>query len=534
MLLSMSRRFMLGPGLAAAVVAACSGAPPDDVPERSAATSGALTAQDRLIACDADPRIIAGLVSRNVCAGADIFFRETFSGNGRTCASCHPVNHNFTLDVAFIADLHNSQPSDPLFVFETNPNLSQLETVDLRGAAVILENVDGFEDPTHKFVERSVPHVFSLATSIARDPRDGTTNPPTDRTGWGGDGAPGDGTLRSFLTGAIIQHYPKTLARRPGIDFRMPTSLELDLVNAFQLSIGRLNELDLTQVNIFDPDADEGKRAFLDPMRGRCNVCHKNAGANFDETGLNRNFDTGIRFAGNDPRRVVTVFDGVALVDCGFGGRGIASPNIDGDGAGVDNCFGNGTFFNPPPLIEAADTPPFFHNNFQSNSDVPPSIENAVAFYASVEFAESLGAKTLEARFGTPLNLLPLDAADIARFLRALNGAFNLDLAKQRLDAANVLVTRFRDFRADIQKRLMQLAVNEIDDALKDIADVNMYPVAQDRIGLAKQEIAAGLAATTFSERQNRISNGISRVLNARDQFGSNINFRLGQGNLMF
>jgi hypothetical protein len=60
------------------------------------------------------------------------------------------------------------------------------------------------------------------------------------------------------------------------------------------------------------------------------------------------------------------------------------------------------------------------------------------------------------------------------------------------------------------------------------------YPVAQDRLALAKAEIQAGIAATDWSQRQSRISTAISRVLNARDQFGSNMSFQLGKGNLMF
>ncbi|HWN84558.1 MAG TPA: hypothetical protein VNN99_05390 [Vicinamibacterales bacterium] len=51
---------------------------------------------------------------------------------------------------------------------------------------------------------------------------------------------------------------------------------------------------------------------------------------------------------------------------------------------------------------------------------------------------------------------------------------------------------------------------------------------------MAKDESLAGLAAASFSTRQNRIANALSRVLNARDQFGANINFRLAPGNLMF
>src|SRR4029077_10659962 len=150
-------------------------------------------------------------------------------------------------------------------------------TPDLRSHGGILENIDGFEDPTHKFSVRSVPHVLSMKTSIAADTGDFTTIPPVDRTGWGGDGAPGDGSLRQFLAGAVKQHYPKTLNRVAGVDFRQPTDQELDLTATFQLALGRLNELNLQQVNIFDAEADRGRQAFMDPARGRRNVSQFNA-----------------------------------------------------------------------------------------------------------------------------------------------------------------------------------------------------------------------------------------------------------------
>src|SRR5690349_13203049 len=80
-------------------------------------TTASLTFAERSAACAADPRVTAGLVSQQVCIGADLFFRETFDGNGRTCATCHRVENNYTIDPAFIATL---PPSDPLFVAETN------------------------------------------------------------------------------------------------------------------------------------------------------------------------------------------------------------------------------------------------------------------------------------------------------------------------------------------------------------------------------------------------------------------------------
>jgi len=527
---------ILGATLTSAVLVAACGAE-RDAAEQVTEVQAALTADQRLAACAQDPRVIAGLVSKRLCAGADIFFRETFQGNGRTCGTCHSAANNTTLDVPFINSL---PPSDPLFVFKSNPALAELEGNDsIFLSAVVRENVDGFNNPPQNFVGRSVPHVLSMVTSIAPDTGDGSTNPPVQRTGWSGDGAPGDGSLRQFLTGAVSQHYPKTLARVADVDFRVPSPLELDLVNEFQLALGRLNDLDLTQVNIFDPAANQGRQAFMDPQRGRCNVCHFNAGANSQDTHKNRNFDTGNRaiIAGFG---IGTRADGGPMFDAGFGGIGLTQPNFDvfnfdPQSQGVPNSFGDGRF-NTPPLIEAADTPPFFHNNQDFSTD----IEDAVFFYVDAfPFPISPAAKELEARFGTPIQFTTDDGFAIARFLRVLNVAFNLDIAKQRLNAVQTLVNRFHDTRADIQLELIRLATAEIDDALGVITSQKtaqpFLPIAVERLGLAKGEIAAALTpGATWQTRQSRISNGISRVLNARDQLGANINFQLGQGNLLF
>jgi len=116
-----------------------------------------------------------------------------------------------------------------------------------------------------------------------------------------------------------------------------------------------------------------------------------------------------------------------------------------------------------------------------------------------------------------------------------LNGAFNLDIAKQRLDAAKTLIVRFGDAGADIQKRLMELAVVELDDALEVLPqNGDRYPGVRDRLLEAKTEVAQGLSATTSAARQTRISNALARIATGRAQFGSNITFQLGQGNLMF
>jgi hypothetical protein len=119
--------------------------------------------------------------AERIAKGRELFFNETFNGNGRTCGTCHRAERNFTIDAAFIATL---PPYDPLFVAEFIPDLKQnFENPRLmREFGLILENQDGFDDLPNKFNMRGVPHVLAQRTSIA--------SPQGPRTGWSGDGAP--------------------------------------------------------------------------------------------------------------------------------------------------------------------------------------------------------------------------------------------------------------------------------------------------------------------------------------------------------
>src|SRR6266850_579703 len=192
-----------------------------------------------------------------VAKGRVLFFTETFNGNGRTCGSCHREENNFTIDPVFIATLPKN---DALFVAEFNPALKQnFENPRLmREFGVILENLDGFGDLANRFTMRGVPHVLALRNSVA--------SPQGPRTGWSGDGAPADGSLRAFATGAVI-------------DFRLPTDAELDALEAFQLSLGRQSDLQLS-LPLKGTVAKRGQEIFLNDGLGKCNICHRNAGAN--------------------------------------------------------------------------------------------------------------------------------------------------------------------------------------------------------------------------------------------------------------
>ena len=239
-------------------------------------------------------------IDKLISQGADLFFNETFKGNGRTCGTCHPSDNNFTIDPPFIATL---PANDPLFVAEFNPTLAQLERPALmRSHGLILENVDGLEDPTVKFVMRGVPHTLGLQVGLAQD----TTQVPTpfEMTGWSGDGAPGTGSLREFAIGAVTQHFTKRLNRVAGTDFKLPKEHQLDAMEVFQLSLGREKDFVLANITFqpSTPDLNAGEDRFVlgdtdpDPAtNGTCNFCHSNGGAlALTPPGVNRNFNTNV------------------------------------------------------------------------------------------------------------------------------------------------------------------------------------------------------------------------------------------------
>ena len=479
----------------------------------------AQTANERLATCNNDPRVITGQVTAEICAGADIFFRATFDGNGRTCGSCHRAEDNFTISPEFIATLPNN---DALFVAEHNPNLSTLERPELlRNFALILENVDGQDDLDNKFTMRSIPHTLSMATSLSVSPGDGTTTPPLERTGWSGDGAPNDGTLRDFLTGAVAQHFTSDLSRTPGTSFTLPNEQELDLALAYQMALGRTNEIDLNALTLTDTDAQAGIALFQGA--GRCNACHLNAGANFIVDGTNRNFNTGV-----DSIRIPEVDLAFIPSDGGFGQEG-----SDTDGDGVNDIFGNGSF-NSAPLIEAADTAPFFHTNAFN------TIEEAVAFYTTAEFAASPSGQV-----GGPIVLTNDQINQVARLLRVLNTALNIDMAIQRLNSALALFTDFQSGEFEGQfspdqlnaatADLAQFSFFELEDAIQvlDGAPNELHAFAQNRLNAAIRQVDNALRVGSPNARINALNNAVRFATQARNELGEGINYTLGEGNIV-
>jgi cytochrome c peroxidase len=386
-----------------------------------------------------DPRDQAARAAdfaRLVAQGRRIFLTETFAGNGRTCGTCHVETNNFTIDPEQIAAL---PASDPLFVAETDPALSTLENPELmRRFGLILVNPDGFEPSAGgpPFVVRAVQNVQALANSFgAADATvdftaNGRNPNPPERLGWGNDGAP----LREFALVAIVQHAPRTMNRAGGADFLLPTDEELDALVGYQLSLGRQEDFDLPTLTLNSPLASSGQALYLDTGRigetghKNCNACHFNAGGT---AALSFNPQTpGFPRLDGSPRgfnmTAETNVNDVPLAlsiglprDGGFG----QLPTVFGSLGNTQDLPGGHLElegFNSPPVVEAADTGPFFHNHTVA------SLESAVAFYGTAAFQASIFA----ARTVIPVSI-SADPNDpevqaIAAFLRVLNALENI------------------------------------------------------------------------------------------------------------
>ena len=387
-----------------------------------------------------------------VAKGRWLFFKETFDGNGRTCGTCHRAENNLTIDPTFIASLPKD---DLLFVAEfTNfiPALADnFENPKLmRKRGLILENLDGVDKPG---VMRGVPHVFSQRFSIDSNPRNRLecfSDTLCPRTGWSGDGAPQTKDLRAFARGAVAQHFTKTLGRKDGVDFRFPTEDEEKALEAFQLSLGRQEELKLP-LPLKSAEAIKGQEIFN--STGKCLRCHFNAGANVPPGGAasgNLNFNTGVENL----------------------------PDPSGDFSQPDDGLGtpgDGTF-NTPSLVEAADTGPFFHNNSVD------TIEGAVGFYNTDAFNNSPSGQFLRDGADRAIALDGIQVKAVAAFLRAINALDNIRELNKLLGAVKDNVLLAGEHPADVVKR----AVHDIDDAIMVLQDGGLHPDAVKKLQEAR------------------------------------------------
>ncbi|MGH6690308.1 MAG: hypothetical protein ACREF4_06490, partial [Gammaproteobacteria bacterium] len=223
---------------------------------------------------------------------------------------------------------------------------------------------------------------------------------------------------------------------------------------------------------------------------GKCNVCHFNAGANgdpavFGAAGGNRNFNTGVEQLPDQPADLT----------------GEKVPPDDGFGVP-----GNGEF-NTPPVVEAGDTGPFFHNNSVE------TIEGAVAFYNGAAFNQSPAGVLLRNATGSGISLDATQVVAVAAFLRVINALENIRQALAYLEDS-----RSGD-RARAARQL-RLAAEETNDAIVVLSGGGLHPGAVQRLQEAKRIIDD--AAASGRGRAGRIDDAAVALEQARGELVAN------------
>jgi hypothetical protein len=126
----------------------------------------------------------------------------------------------------------------------------------------------------------------------------------------------------------------------------------------------------------------------------------------------------------------------------------------------------NGLFdlgFNVPPIIEAADTAPLFHNNAAAD------IEAAIAFYMSDTFRTSPPGRFFFMNFDAG------QQADVAAFLRIINAAENVRQVRKKVQFV-------RNNRSAGNTSLLTVAIADTQDAIDDLSQKGLNPAAVNEL----------------------------------------------------
>jgi hypothetical protein len=239
-----------------------------------------------------------------------------------------------------------------------------------QGRGLILENIDGFSGAPNVF--RKSPHLLNLSQRFGP---------------FGLSGSVFD--LQSFATGAVTQHFPRTLARNSGgsnPDFRLPTADELAAMEAFMRSLDFPAGSDPNKFNlnrfVLTAAQQRGSNAFFGAAK--CSFCHASTILNSSAT-----FNTGV-------------------------------VNQTINSAGVDNlpcepaspCGSRA--FSVRQLFNIANLGPFFHDGSAA------TLKDVLAFYNSSFFANSPGSTGFSGPINTPA-ISPTATDDIIAFLEGIS-----------------------------------------------------------------------------------------------------------------
>jgi len=248
---------------------------------------------------------------------------------------------------------------------------TSVDTVNFpQGRGLILENIDGFTGAPNVF--RKSPHLLNLSQRFGP---------------FGLSGSVFD--LQSFATGAVTQHFPRTLNRNSGgtnPDFRLPTSDELAAIEQFMRSLDfpagtNPNKFNLGQF-LVTAAQQRGANAFFGAAK--CSFCHSS-----NILGSSATFNTGVV------------------------NQTINSAAVDNLPCEPSSPCGSRAF-SIRQLFNIANLAPFFHDGSAA------TLQDVLAFYNSSNFANSPGSQGFSGPINTPA-ISPTATDDIIAFLEGIS-----------------------------------------------------------------------------------------------------------------
>jgi cytochrome c peroxidase len=306
----------------------------------------------------------------------------------------------------------------------------------------------------------------------------------------------------------------------------VPTDEELDALVAYQLPLGRQEDFELPSLELKSTIASTGKALYLDtgdlrqPGHKNCNGCHFNGGGTGAFTGNPQK--PGFPRLGGTPHggniaaqlNIDLTPGALALSLPRDGGFGVL-PLPTGGFGNFGTPPGGGRFpqaeFSMPPVVESADTGPFFHNH------TVKSLEEAVAFYGTPAFQGplSIGAAFIPVAISSDPNDPEVQA--IGAFLRVLNALENIR------SSINVATRGRQMSNLEDARELAGLALAEVIDGIQVLSQGALAKTTEPGILSARAHLLAGRSLLDAAQRLpvslaivNMLDQAVSRLRAAR------------------
>ena len=170
-----------------------------------------------------------------------------------------------------------------------------------------------------------------------------------------------------------------------------------------------------------------------------------------------------------------------------------------------------------------------------------------MAFFTTAAFANSPAGRVTGVP--TPIPLSATDIANIGKFLRVLNAAFNASISIQRNNAALTLENssgtsgggnpRAREpgeetGNRQTVNRMLALSNTEATDAIEVLSEKGLHPDAVTLLNSAISKNSQAINELSSDLRATLIQGAINDLNAAKAKFGTGLTFNLGEGNLMF